>query len=860
MPINSWGVPISRSQLQQAPAVELTISAGGAITVTGSHHTIDTFGDAGSDNLNTINGLVANKIYRLRAENDARTVVIRHAVDNIICPDAVNVTLAEDQDEVLGFSPDGINLIIDTETTLAGSPTSSDGTNNLSWTVNVDGASAAEDALLVLNSANDAAAARNATFANRGQENAVELSGTAGLDFALVGTGGLQVRNASLDANPQAQLNSSSLSFGAGGGSAVDWVMSRQAADTAELTAGDSLFGLGASILGIKTTTGDAVPSLQLAGQTLSYGPGAAGALDLTLARQAASVAEWGDADSMFIVGAASLGRRASSADAQPTIVLNATGLQLGPGAAGALDLTFARQAANVGEFGNADSIYAVNATLGVRAASADANPTASLNGSQLDLGAGGVTAVDWTLSRQAVDIATMASGDSLYSVAAATIGRRALIADANPTIAMTANGLELGLGGATALDWLLSRQAANVAETGAGDSLFGLGAGIIGIRTSTGDAVPSIQIAGQVLSLGPGAAGALDWTLSRQAVSVAELGDADSLYILGASQLGRRASSADANPTIAFTANGLELGAGGAGALDILISRIGAGALDFATMTAFTASGNTTWDFGTGQADFGGNVDSNAGHDVSGAALTISGFDMACNSQKVAGLGAATVAGDAVRFEQLDTQLNGSVAVADLIQSGQPTATNLLLIGVDTYEADGAGGNINFVIAGSAELTLDNLITEINTNGTELVRADKIGTTVLRLQSAATAGGTAANADPSIVLDASGMANYDFETGDVNMNTLSGRALSLQGSARATLTASAALVGGADAVFFQFTFTPVDFSIQVRDSAGVLKQNVSDQFTIVTNAILWTSAGATHVVNTDTVSIHAWA
>jgi len=44
----------------------------------------------------------------------------------------------------------------------------------------------------------------------------------------------------------------------------------------------------------------------------------------------------------------------------------------------------------------------------------------------------------------------------------------------------------------------------------------------------------------------------------------------------------------------------------------------------DFKGTGAITATGNPTWNFGTGQADFGGNLDANAGLDVSGANLTV--------------------------------------------------------------------------------------------------------------------------------------------------------------------------------------------------------------------------------------------
>jgi hypothetical protein len=44
----------------------------------------------------------------------------------------------------------------------------------------------------------------------------------------------------------------------------------------------------------------------------------------------------------------------------------------------------------------------------------------------------------------------------------------------------------------------------------------------------------------------------------------------------------------------------------------------------DFVGTGAITATGNPTWDFGTSQADFGGNLDANNGCDVTGANLTV--------------------------------------------------------------------------------------------------------------------------------------------------------------------------------------------------------------------------------------------
>ena len=61
---------------------ELTI-ASGAITITQSFHTVDTEGDGASDDLLTINGGSVGRVLILRAENDARTVVVKHNTGNI---------------------------------------------------------------------------------------------------------------------------------------------------------------------------------------------------------------------------------------------------------------------------------------------------------------------------------------------------------------------------------------------------------------------------------------------------------------------------------------------------------------------------------------------------------------------------------------------------------------------------------------------------------------------------------------------------------------------------------------------------------------------------------------------------------
>ena len=81
---------------------ELTLDAAGAITVTKGYHRVDTFGDAATDDLVTINGGVDGEMLILRAENDARSVVVK---------DGGNLALAGDF--TLDNTEDTISLIYD---------------------------------------------------------------------------------------------------------------------------------------------------------------------------------------------------------------------------------------------------------------------------------------------------------------------------------------------------------------------------------------------------------------------------------------------------------------------------------------------------------------------------------------------------------------------------------------------------------------------------------------------------------------------------------------------------------------------------------------------------------------------------
>lgn len=77
-----------------ADATELTIATG-AITVTQKYHKIDTEANAASDDLDTISGGVAGQELIIRADNTARTVVVKHGTGNIRSFSASDVTLDE---------------------------------------------------------------------------------------------------------------------------------------------------------------------------------------------------------------------------------------------------------------------------------------------------------------------------------------------------------------------------------------------------------------------------------------------------------------------------------------------------------------------------------------------------------------------------------------------------------------------------------------------------------------------------------------------------------------------------------------------------------------------------------------------
>lgn len=76
-------------------AVELAI-ASGVVTITRAYHTIDTEGDAASDDLDTINGGSAGDVIILQAANASRTVVCKDGTGNLRLAGDFSITHTDD--------------------------------------------------------------------------------------------------------------------------------------------------------------------------------------------------------------------------------------------------------------------------------------------------------------------------------------------------------------------------------------------------------------------------------------------------------------------------------------------------------------------------------------------------------------------------------------------------------------------------------------------------------------------------------------------------------------------------------------------------------------------------------------------
>jgi len=86
-------------------ASELTIATG-VITVTQGYHDVDTEADAATDDLDTIGGGAEGMVIFLRAENTARTVVLKNGTGNLVLGN--NISL-DDTNKHVALIRDGTN-------------------------------------------------------------------------------------------------------------------------------------------------------------------------------------------------------------------------------------------------------------------------------------------------------------------------------------------------------------------------------------------------------------------------------------------------------------------------------------------------------------------------------------------------------------------------------------------------------------------------------------------------------------------------------------------------------------------------------------------------------------------------------
>lgn len=89
---------------------ELTI-ASGSITTTGSNHSVDTEGDAATDDLDTIVAGSDGQLLLLTIADDARDVVVKHGTGNIVTPNGEDITIDTTAQKLL-LSYDGANWTV----------------------------------------------------------------------------------------------------------------------------------------------------------------------------------------------------------------------------------------------------------------------------------------------------------------------------------------------------------------------------------------------------------------------------------------------------------------------------------------------------------------------------------------------------------------------------------------------------------------------------------------------------------------------------------------------------------------------------------------------------------------------------
>lgn len=103
-------VALSAAGLLNFKASAALTIASGAITATQNWHRVDTESSAATDNLDTITAGADGQVLVIRSTNDARDIVIRHGVGNIVCNGGGNVTLGLTSDLAILIYDDNLDL------------------------------------------------------------------------------------------------------------------------------------------------------------------------------------------------------------------------------------------------------------------------------------------------------------------------------------------------------------------------------------------------------------------------------------------------------------------------------------------------------------------------------------------------------------------------------------------------------------------------------------------------------------------------------------------------------------------------------------------------------------------------------
>jgi hypothetical protein len=216
-----------------------------------------------------------------------------------------------------------------------------------------------------------------------------------------------------------------------------------------------------------------------------------------------------------------------------------------------------------------------------------------------------------------------------------------------------------------------------------------------------------------------------------------------------------------------------------------------------------------------------------------------------------------------------------GTIPSARLVMSSQPSDADTIGIGGKTFKflntLIAADTTVQVKIGASAAATLASLVKAINgtaapaewvestTPFAVAVVADAVSTS-LRIRLATARGGVAkAGVSGSVALAESITAAADIWS-NANLNE-TGKSPADCNEACGQFAVTAQMVTNlANGIFIELPFAPTVFQWEVLTSAGVGKWTVTDAMTVSGNALVLTSAGATHVAAGDVLSYWASA